>query len=239
MRKLPPPSGVDLGSSRPAFSARSRIADKRSGASLLGAGWEALSEGNWAGARARFEKALAAGETPEALEGLGWAGYCLDDERLTFDARERAYRLYRERGEGPSAARVAAWLAADCLEFRGEAAVATGRLQGPPRPQAEPEPGSGPGRAAVHEAWMLVDEDTATARRLARGAVELGRRFGVPELEMVGLALEGQALVSEGNLREGMRRLDEATAAALAGEAKILICVAWACCYLIGAREEV
>jgi hypothetical protein len=47
---------------------------------------------------------------------------------------------------------------------------------------------------------------------------------------MVGLGLEGQARVSEGDLAEGMRRLDEATAAALAGEAKILVCVAWACC---------
>lgn len=46
---------------------------------------------------------------------------------------------------------------------------------------------------------MLLVEDTATARRLAGRAVELGRRFGVPELEMVGLGLEGQALVSEGS----------------------------------------
>jgi LuxR family maltose regulon positive regulatory protein len=76
-------------------------------------------------------------------------------------------------------------------------------------------------------------------RRLAGRAVELGRRFGVPELEMVGLGLEGRALVSEGDLKEGMRRLDEATAAALAGEAKLLFCVGWACCYLISACERV
>jgi hypothetical protein len=34
--------------------------------------------------------------------------------------------------------------------------------------------------------------------RLAVRAVELGRTSGVPELEMVGLGLEGRALVSEG-----------------------------------------
>jgi DNA-binding NarL/FixJ family response regulator len=56
---------------------------------------------------------------------------------------------------------------------------------------------------------------------------------------MVGLGLEGRALVSEGDLSEGMRRLDEATAAALAGEAKNLFCVGWACCYLISACERV
>ncbi|MDQ3973641.1 MAG: hypothetical protein M3276_04785 [Actinomycetota bacterium] len=70
-------------------------------------------------------------------------------------------------------------------------------------------------------------------------AVELSRRFGVPELEMVGLAQEGLALMSDGELGQGMRRLDEATAAALAGEAKILVCVAWACCYMIAACEQV
>src|SRR4029078_8023137 len=93
----------------------------------------------------------------------------------------------------------------------------------------------------IHEAHMAVsrDEDTAKARRLAARAVELGRAHGAPELEMLGLGLEGRALVSEGELDEGMRRLDEATTVALAGEASLLYCVAWACCYLISACERV
>jgi DNA-binding CsgD family transcriptional regulator len=45
--------------------------------------------------------------------------------------------------------------------------------------------------------------------------------------------------VSEGELEEGMHRLDEATTVALAGEASLLYCVAWACCYLISACERV
>lgn len=66
-----------------------------------------------------------------------------------------------------------------------------------------------------------------------------GFQFGVAELEAVGLGIEGQALVSEGELDEGMRRLDEATATALAGEAESLICVAWAGCYVIAACKQV
>ncbi|MGH3442546.1 MAG: LuxR C-terminal-related transcriptional regulator [Nitriliruptorales bacterium] len=207
----------------------------------LESGWAALSEGDWERARACFEEAVAAEETAEALEGLGWAGYCLDDERLTFDARERAYRLYRERADDPSAARVAAWLAGACLEFRGEPAVANGWLQRAHSLLDDLEPGPDHGWLAVHEAdiTLAMSEDTATVRRLAVHAVELGRRFGVPELEMVGLGLEGRALVSEGDLGQGMRRLDEATAVALAGEAKNLFCVGWACCYLISACERV
>jgi ATP/maltotriose-dependent transcriptional regulator MalT len=207
----------------------------------LEVGWAALGEGNWEGARVCFEEALAAEETPEGLEGLGWAGYCLDDERLMFDARERAFRLYRERGDGGSAARVAAWLAEASLEFRGEPAVANGWIQRAHSLLDHLEPGPDHGWLALHEAdiALAMHEDTATVRRLAARAVELGRRFGVPELEMVGLGLEGRALVSEGDLKEGMRRLDEATAAALAGEAKLLFCVGWACCYLISACERV
>jgi hypothetical protein len=53
------------------------------------------------------EAALARGETPEALEGLGLAGWRLDLADIVFDSSERAYRLYRDRGDRRSAARLA------------------------------------------------------------------------------------------------------------------------------------
>jgi LuxR family transcriptional regulator, maltose regulon positive regulatory protein len=207
----------------------------------LDAGWAALSNGDWEGARASFQESLLEGETPEALEGMGWAGQMLNEDRLTFDARERAYRLYLARGEQGSAARVAAWLAADHLLFRGEPAVANGWLQRAHSLIDDVDPGVNHGWLAIHEGHMALalDEDTTKARQLGARAVELGRTFRAPELEMLGLGLEGRALVSEGELEEGMRRLDEATTVALAGEASLLYCVAWACCYLISACERV
>ncbi|TML44770.1 MAG: hypothetical protein E6G19_07435 [Actinobacteria bacterium] len=210
-------------------------------ATPLDAGWAALSEGDWETARSWFEEALAEGETPEALEGMGWVGNMLDEDPLTFDARERAYRLYLERGDKGSAARMAAWLAADSLLFRGEPAIGNGWLQRAHSLIDGLEPGVDHGWVAIHEGHFAValDEDTVKARRLASRAVELGRMFAAPELEMLGLGLEGRALVSEGELEEGMRRLDEATTVALAGEARLLYCVAWACCYLISACERV
>ena len=173
-------------------------------AAPLDAGWAALGNGDWEGARASFEESLVEGQTPEALEGMGWVGQMLNEDRLTFDARERAYRLYLERGEKGSAARIAAWLAADHLLFRGEPAVANGWLQRAHSLIDGLEPGVDHGWLAIHEGHIAValDEDTAKARRLAARAVELGRRFGVPELEMLGLGLEGRALVSEGELGE-------------------------------------
>src|SRR5438067_11905488 len=161
---------------------------------------------------------------------MGWVGNMLDEDPLTFDARERAYRLYLERGDRGSAARIAAWLAADCLLFRGEPAVANGWLQSAHSLIDGVEPGVDHGWVAIHEGHIAValNEDTVKARRLAARAVELGRAFGAPELEMLGLGLEGRALVSDGELEEGMRRLDEATTVALAGEAGLLVCVAGA-----------
>ena len=210
-------------------------------ATPLETGWAALRGGEWEDARAAFEQSLAQGETPEALEGIGWVGHMLGDDRLTFDARERAYRLYVERGDKSSAARIAAYLAADHLMFRGEPAVANGWLQRAHSLIDDLEPCVDHGWLAIHEGHIAVslEEDTAKARQLAARAVELGRMFGSPELEMLGLGLEGRALVSDGELAEGMGRLDEATTVALAGEARLLYCVAWACCYLISACERV
>jgi len=209
--------------------------------SLLESGWAALRDGDWEGAKKSFEQQLADRDGPEAREGMGWAGHMLNDERLTFDSRETAYRLYLDRGERSSAARIGALLAADCLLFRGEAAVANGWLQRAHSLIDDLEPGIDHGWLAIHEGHIAValDEDTTKARALAQRAGELGRKFGVPEIEMLGLGLEGRALVSEGDLEGGMRRLDEATTVALQGEARLLYCVAWACCYVISACERV
>ena len=207
----------------------------------LDAGWTALRGGDWERARVAFDASLANGESPEALEGLGWVGHMLGEDRLTFEAREGAYRLYVERGDRSSAARIASYLAVDHLMFRGEPAVANGWLQRAHSLIDDLEPSVDHGWLAIHEGHIAVslEEDTAKARQLAARAVELGRMFGTPELEMLGLGLEGRALVSDGELADGMGRLDEATTVALAGEARLLYCVAWACCYLISACERV
>jgi LuxR family transcriptional regulator, maltose regulon positive regulatory protein len=199
-------------------------------------GWTALGEGRWDDARRGFQDALDDGETPEAFEGLSWAAWWLDDADAVFDARERAYRLYRERGDAPSAARMATWLAADQLDFHGARAVASGWLRRAHRLLDPLEPGPDHGWLAFHEGYIAHFEgDTATACEHANVSAELGRRFDVPDLEMLGLALEGAALVAAAQVDEGMPRLDEAAATALEGEATIPISSAWTCCLLVSA----
>ena len=56
---------------------------------------------------------------------------------------------------------------------------------------------------------------------------------------MFGLATEGLALVNQGEVADGMRCLDEATAAALGGQFEQLAPAGWTCCYMIYACERV
>ena len=178
----------------------------------LQAGHEALALGAWGDARARFAAALHHAETPEALEGLGLAAWWLDDAAVTFDARERAYRLYRQDGDRQGAARMAIYLAYDYFSFRGEYAVASGWNQRAHRLLEGLEPTPEQGLLAVYEGYMelMRHNDTAMARSLGSQAAELGRTLGMIDLEMLALALEGLARVSEGDIAGGYRRLDDA-----------------------------
>ena len=208
---------------------------------LIASGQAALANGAWEDARARFTTALDGVERAEALEGLGLAAWWLDDGAQTLDARERAYRAYRERGDARGAARVAIWLTWDYLAFRGEFAVASGWLERARRLLEGQE-------QTAEYGWLLTREgeldlfrrhDSRRAQELGRRAAELGRAVGDAGVEMNGLALEGLALVTAGDVAAGMRRLDEATAAATAGEVKELHAVGVVCCWQMFACERV
>ena len=207
----------------------------------IAAGTDALQRGAWEEARTHFQASLASGETPQALEHLGLAAWWLDDAALTLDARERSFRLYRDLGDPLGAARVAIWLAWDSLAFRGDTAVASGWLERARRLLAGHE-------TTPEYGWLLLRDgevalfrghDPATARDHGVRAAALGRDTGDRGLEFTGLALEGLARVSLGDVAGGMRCLDEATAAATAGEVKELHTVGVVCCWQIFACERV
>jgi LuxR family maltose regulon positive regulatory protein len=203
------------------------------------AGQAALQRAAWQEARVHFEAVLARDETPESLEGLGAAAWWLSDVSTVFAARERAYRLYRESKEDRGAARAATALAIDYCTFRGRAAIASGWVW-----RAERLLG---GEACREFGWLLIvkthmalmiDHDPAVAREFAVRAGTLGKAFEDLDLEMLALAYEGLALVSLGQIDEGMRCLDEATVAAVTGEMSDIDATCTACCCLIYACEK-
>lgn len=207
----------------------------RSSASIE-AGRQHLAQATWEEARTCFEAALKEEETPEALEGLSWSTWWLDDAEAVFDARERAYRLYREREDATGAARMAIWLAVDHLDFHGALAVASGWQQRAHRLLDPLKPGPEHGWLAFTEGYVALQRgEIEKAGELGAYAAELGRRFEVADPEMLGLALEGTTLVVRSRMEKGMRYLDEATALALEGQAEIPISSAWACCFLVTA----
>jgi len=208
---------------------------------LLARGHERLARGDWQNARAAFEAARSLVETPEALEGLGMAAWWLDDAEAVFDARERAYQLYRQHGDRRGAARVAIMIAGDSFYFRGQTAVSQGwqrrahsLLEGLPM--------------VAEHAWLRLwgceislatGEDVARVREVAAEAIAIGRALGDADVEMLARAQEGLALVMQGAVEEGMPRLDEAAAAALSGDMGNPVAIGISCCHLMTACELV
>jgi DNA-binding CsgD family transcriptional regulator len=210
-------------------------------ASALDAGRTALGRGDWKSARAAFEKVLDKEEDPEALEGLGLAAWWLDLADVVFDVRERAHRLYRERGDSLGAARMAVWLAWDTAAFRGEQAVANGWLQRAHRLlDGLPDSREHAWLALRSGVFALLDDgDPEEAEKRASSAVRIGHALGAVDHEMVGRALHGFARVTAGAVAEGLQELDEVNAAVLAGEMTDRVMIGLACCYLIAACERI
>jgi hypothetical protein len=200
------------------------------------AGNAALADGDWEGARELFRAALAEGGGAQAWEGLGWTGWWQHDEDATIHARVAAYRAYRDAGDPLGAGRVAAWLAADHREFRGDEAVGNGWLVRAHRLLDDLPQAAEHGWLALHHgSFALADGDAETTLRLARVASGLGRRLGVADLEAIGLAQEGVAHVLRGEVEIGMPLLDEASTVARGEPLALPISMAWSLCYLVAA----
>ena len=206
----------------------------------LTAGHAALDRADWQEARRAFERALAIEETGDALEGLGLAAWWLDMADVVFDSRERAYRAYRASGDQRSAARIAVWLAWDSAAFRGEEGVAQGWLQRARRLlEGQPESVEHAWLAARGAVFALIDDgDPEMAETLAAEAIRVGQALGAVDYEMVGRALRGFARVTTGRVAEGLRDLDEVSAAILGGELSDRLLIGLAGCYLIGACDR-
>ncbi|MFN2491052.1 MAG: LuxR C-terminal-related transcriptional regulator [Actinomycetota bacterium] len=212
-----------------------------SGLEVIERGNQALKRGAWEEARGLFEDALRQEETPEALEGLGRACWWLDDVARVAEARERAYRAYRRRGDARGAARIALELAEDALIFRAEEAVWNGWTERARRLLADLEPSPEHAVLAVRDAFFafMLAADMEAARRSAADAIDVAMRFEMFDLEMLARAIDGVARVAEGKVAEGMRILDEATAAATSGEMHDVELIGNTCCFMIYGCERV
>jgi DNA-binding NarL/FixJ family response regulator len=206
---------------------------------LLGQATDALAGADWETAKRLFSTALEREETPEALEGFARASFFLNEAEPALEARERAYARYRAADRPVDAARIAIALAWDYRSVRGERAVSDGWLARARRLLEGRPPTPEQGWLALREASFALPGETVLARERCAEAEALARELADVDLEMTAIALDGLALVSQGEIAAGMGRLEEATTAATAGEMHDPIAIGFSCCYLIFACERV
>jgi ATP/maltotriose-dependent transcriptional regulator MalT len=181
---------------------------------------ELLAAQDYEGARTAFEAMVASHPTPASLSGLAAACRALNDIPAAIKALEQAYRLQVDTGDAPAAA-VTAYLLADVIVTElGGSAVASGWLARA-RHHLRDHPND-PTLVLVNgmDSYLALayDKDPERARDLAEQAHDLARRLGDVRAQTAATGHLGLIDVTLGRLREGLQRLDEATAAAAAGE---------------------
>ncbi|HZD18246.1 MAG TPA: response regulator transcription factor [Actinomycetota bacterium] len=200
----------------------------------LARGEEALRAGDWPGARSSFEAALAEAPSARAHEGLGRVLWWLHDFEAALEHMERAYAISRRAADDARAARVALWISREHWSGFGNLAASTGWY-------ARAEGLLGDAVDIVERGWLAIARAERSSappdiHRHASEALELGRRLGDPDLEAAGLVRVGYAEVASGDVERGLRKVDEAMAAATGGEVRDLdrvgdvICVGIAAC---------
>lgn len=179
-----------------------------------------LAAQDFDGARAAFEAMVADRPTPSSLSGLAAAHRALNEIPEAIEALEQAYRLQVEAGDGPAAAATACLLADLILAELGGSAVASGWLARA-RHHLRDHPND-PTLVIANglDSYLALayDKDPERARLLAEQAHDLARRLGDVRAQIAATAHLGLIDVTVGNLRDGMSKLDESTAAAAAGE---------------------
>jgi DNA-binding CsgD family transcriptional regulator len=153
------------------------------------------------------------------VERLAMSAFMLAREEDAVSHLERAHRLNLERGEPSRAIHCAVWTFV-ILFTRGEIGPASGWLERTQR-LLDHEPDDRGQRGYLLLPRMFQQEaqgDLAAASRTAEQMREIGERFGDDDLFVLGLCSEGQMLMKDGRVREGLARLDEAMVAVTSGD---------------------
>jgi DNA-binding NarL/FixJ family response regulator len=198
-------------------------------------GWAALGDGRWAEARAAFELTLAEVETAEECFGLAVALWWLGDSHGCVDRGAKAYALFRRADDVAGAVRCAVWLAITYKSNFANFAVANGWLGRAHRLLEPVPPGPQHGWLWVARAYRMTDLEAA--EELTVRAFEVAQTVGDVDLQLVALAQLGHIRVGQGNADAGFALLDEAVAAALAGERSSPDVVVYTCCDMLNACE--
>ncbi len=193
----------------------------------------------WGGAYAQLSAAEA--EAPlerEDLERLAVAAYLIGRDEESTEVWVRAHHECNRRGDLVGAARCALRLGTQLLVM-GEMARGGGWLARARRMLEELD------QDCVERGWLLVpdaiqcfDSEPATAYGTLGRAVEIGIRFGDPDLVALARNAQGWALVRLGQPASGAVLLDEAMVAVTAGEVSAFVAGGVYCAAIEACQES-
>jgi tetratricopeptide (TPR) repeat protein len=240
----PPPGGLaslDLAAGEAAIGVApaSRPGGTRAGEDLAAAR-AALRGRDWPRAFELLSALDAAGSLGgEDLDGLAEAALFTGRVHESLDARRRVHTAFAAEGATRAAARVAIVL---CLHHaaRLQLAVADGWFQRARRLLEDEGDCVEQGYLAWAATMFAIGGgDHESGFAAARETYEVGRRFGVPDLEALGLTFQGYILVRQGRVTEGIKLIDEGMTWAVAGEiaplpSAIIFCRTIGTCYELG-----
>jgi class 3 adenylate cyclase len=187
---------------------------------LLGTGRQAHDAEDWESSYQAFAAAAAMADLEgddlhRLSESAHWTGR--SDEYISVG--EMAYGAYMEQGDTQKAALVALEVA-QAYKFRLAKAISNAWVARARRLVVESSGSEAEGYLVRRDAVTAFESDGDSDRglELAIRVVEIGRSLGNRSLEALGLQDQGRFLVAMGRIDEGMALVDEAMAAAVAGE---------------------
>ena len=189
----------------------------------LQAGREAFERHAW---REAFDLLTSAqgseGFSAEDLDHLGDAAWLTGRIDECIGTRERAYAAYLEAGNRRRAAFMALRLAEDYWRKLAQSVAAGWLGQAVRLLEGEPESPEHGYLAYVQSLITFLAGDIDAMLEHSKRAFDIGERLGDRDVQALGLSVQGHALVAKREVAEGLALLDEAMAAAVAGELDII-----------------
>jgi len=177
----------------------------------------------WAEAHESLTRADDASPLAAADLGLfATSAYMLGRDDESMSLLERAHQAYLDAGATLRAVNCAMWI---CMHHasRGELGPAGGWLARAERLLGDED--------CAERGYLLIPAafgaeaagDIDAAAATAAAAVEIGQRFGDPDLYALATHMQGRFVIQQGRVDEGFRLLDEAMVAATSGSAAPIV----------------
>lgn len=152
------------------------------------------------------------------LELLAEMAWWVPEPDVAVRTRERAHAAYMAEGDRARGAYMALLAAQDHHDHQAHAIAAGWSARAVRILESEPECFAHGFLAVFESMGASGSGDLVRAQELGARAVEIGEQCGNKDLQALGLVCQGYALSHAGDFARGLRLLDEATAAAVAGE---------------------